>query len=177
MPAWSAALEACVLRAPPLRCPRAAAARGRKGDDEYAAEREAAVAAAVAAAKKELETAQVLLAGRQGSGRNRSGRLAGFRSAALLEFCIFHCCQARSLGCLWRLAQEKAVSAAVAEAVAAAKAEAQASAAAAVEAARGEGRAAGAEEAAGTLLDLLYLGNVRGSCLAPAPSGWQRGGV
>lgn len=53
------------------------------------------------------------------------------------------------------------MSAAVAEAVAAAKAEAQAAATAAAEAARGEGRATGAEEAAGTLLDLLYLGNVR----------------
>ncbi|EFN55948.1 hypothetical protein CHLNCDRAFT_145248 [Chlorella variabilis] len=55
--------------------------------------------------------------------------------------------------------KEKAVSAAVAEAVAAVKAEVEAGAAEALEAARAEARAAAAEEAAGTLLDLMYLGN------------------
>jgi septal ring factor EnvC (AmiA/AmiB activator) len=54
------------------------------------------------------------------------------------------------------------VKAAVAEAVAAARTEAEAEAARAVEAARAEARKAGAEEAAGTLVDLMYLGSVSG---------------
>jgi hypothetical protein len=56
-----------------LRCPGAAAARGKKGDAEYAAEREAAVAAAVAAAKKEHEAEQVLPADRRRAGRHSRG--------------------------------------------------------------------------------------------------------
>lgn len=77
--------------------------------------------------------------------------------------------------CRRRCSQEKAVSAAVAEAVAAVKAEVEAGAAEALEAARAEARAAAAEEAAGTLLDLMYLGNVRpawpAACLQEGPAG------
>lgn len=58
--------------------------------------------------------------------------------------------------------QKEAVAAAVAEALAKAQVEAEGAAAAAVEAARAEARAAAVEETSGLLLDLMYLGTVRG---------------
>lgn len=56
------------------------------------------------------------------------------------------------------------MAAAVAEAVAAAKKEAEAAAAAAAEEAATKARAAAVEEAAGTLIDLMYLGSVSALC-------------
>lgn len=58
-------------------------------------------------------------------------------------------------------AQQKAVAAAVAAALAKAAGEAEAARAAAVEAARAEASKAASEEAVGTLMDVMYLGNVR----------------
>ena len=62
-----------------------------------------------------------------------------------------------------RTPQEKAVAAAVAEAVAKAQQAAEAARGEAVEAASAEARAAAVEETAGLLLDLMYLGTVRGA--------------